>query len=96
MKVLPISIWSPPAQNATPSPPMRGDAGSDCFGVEGGEDSLLTNADLAVGTVSSVLWDFDLKKVNVLCMEEALLQGTISVCSSTFFFSSHRYVNVIC
>ena len=36
LKVLPISIWSPPAQNAMPSPPMRGDAGSDRFRVEGG------------------------------------------------------------
>ena len=99
LKVLPISIWSPPGQNATPSPPIRGDAGSDRFRVEGGEDSLLTNVELAVGTVSSILQDFDLKKVDALCVEEALalsLQGTISVCPSTFFFPSHRYVNVIC
>ena len=36
LKVLPISVWSPSAQNATPSPPRRGDAGSDRFGFEGG------------------------------------------------------------
>ena len=41
-------------QNATPSPPMRGDVGSDRFRVERGggggcKDSLLTNAELAAG-----------------------------------------------
>ena len=83
-------------QNATPSPLMRGDVGSDRFGVE---DSLLTNAEHVAGAVSSILRDSDLKKVDSLCVEEALallLQGTISVCPSTFFFPSHRYVNVIC
>ena len=99
LKVLPISIWSPSAQNATPSPLMRGDAGSDRFGVEGGEDSLLTNEKLATGTVLSILRDSNLKKVDALCVEEALalsLQGTISVCPSAFFYSSHRCVNDVC
>ena len=36
LKVLPISIWSPYVQNATPSPPIRGDVGNDRFGVGGG------------------------------------------------------------
>ena len=36
LKVLPIFIWSPLAQNATPSPPMRGDMGNDRFGAGGG------------------------------------------------------------
>ena len=36
LKVLPISIWSPLAQNATPSSPIRGDVGNDRFGDEGG------------------------------------------------------------
>ena len=78
---------------------MRGDVGNDRFEAEGDEDSLLTNAELAVGAVSSILRDSDLKKVNALCVEEALalsLQGTISVCPSTFFYPSHRCVNVIC
>ena len=78
---------------------MRGDGGSDRFGVEGGEDSLLTNAELTVGAVSSILRDSDLKKVDALCVEEALalsLQGIISVCLSAFFYPSHRCVNVIC
>ena len=68
LKVLPIFIWSPPAQNATPSPPMRGDAGSDRFGVEVGEDSLLTNAELAAEAISSILRDSNLKKVDACAL----------------------------
>ena len=49
LKVHPISIWSLSVANATPSPPIQGDAGNDRFGAEGGEDSLFTNAELAVG-----------------------------------------------
>ena len=99
LNVFHISIWSPLAQNAKPSPSMWGDTGSDRFGVEGGEDSPLTNVELATGAVSSILRDSDLKKVDALCVEEALVlspQGTISVCPSAFFYSSHCCVNVIC
>ena len=99
LKVLPISIWSPPAQNATNSSLIRGDVGNDRFEAEGDEDSLLTNAELATRVVSSILRDFDLKKVDALRVEEAStlsLQGTIFVCPSTFFYPSHHFVNVIC
>ena len=99
LKVLPISIWSPSMQNATPSPLMRGDAGDDCFGAEGGEDSLFANAELAAEAISSILLDSNLKKVEALCVEEALalsLKGTISVCPSAFFYPFRRCVNVIC
>ena len=71
LKVLPISVWSPLAQNATPSPPMREDAGDDRFRAEGVEDSLFTNAELVVGVVLSILRDSDLEKVETLCVEEA-------------------------
>ena len=72
LKVLPIFVWSPSAQNASLSPPTQGDAGDDRFEAEGVEDSLLTNAELAIGVVSSILRDFDLKKVETLRIEEAL------------------------
>ena len=72
LKVLPISIWSPSTQNATPSPPIRGDVGNCRFGAEEGEDSLFTNAELVVGAISSIIRDSDLKKANALCVEEAL------------------------
>ena len=44
LKVLPISIWSPSVQNATPSPLIRGDVGNDCFGagVGGGGGGVRT------------------------------------------------------
>ena len=64
----------------------------------GGEDSLFTNAELVVGAVSSILRDSNLKKVDALCVEEALaisLQGTVSVSPSAFFYPSRRCVNVI-
>ena len=99
MKVLPISIWSPSTQNASPSPLIRGDVGNDRFEAEGGEDSLLTNAELVAGAVSFILRDSNLKKVEALCVEEAMalsLQGTVSVCQSAFFYLSRRCVNVIC
>ena len=67
--------------------------------LRGGEDSLLTNAELTVRAISSILRDSDLKKVEALCVEEALalsLQGTVSVCLSVFFYSSCGCVNVIC
>ena len=70
--------------------------GDDHFEAKGGEDSLLANAELTVGAVSSILRDFDLKKVETLHVEEALalsLQGTVSVCLSAFFYSSCRCVN---
>ena len=59
-------------QNASPSPPTWGDTRDDRFEVEGGEDTLLSNAKLAVGAVSSIIQDFDLKKVETLGVEEAL------------------------
>ena len=98
LKVLSISIWGPSAQNASPPPPTRGDVGDDRFEAEGGEDSLLTNAELAAGAVSSILRDSGLKKVEALCVEEALamsLQGTVSICLSAFFYWSCCCVNVI-
>ena len=99
MKVLPISIWSPSAQNATPFPPIRGDVGNYCFVVEGGEDSLFTNAKLAAGVVSSILRDSDLKKADALCVEEALalsLKGATSICKKTLSYLSHHCVTIIC
>ena len=73
--------------------------GDDRFKAEGGEDALLANAELAAGAISSILRDSDLKKVEALCVEEALalsFQGTVSVCLSAFFYLSCCCVDVIC
>ena len=48
------------------------------------EDSLLSNAELAAGAISSILRDSDLKRSGALLVEEALalsLQGVASVSS---------------
>ena len=73
--------------------------GNDRFRAKGGKDSLFTNAELAAGAVLSILQDSDLKKADVLCVEEALalsLQGAASVHLSAFSYPSHRCVTVIC
>ena len=98
LKVLPIFVWSPSAQNASSPLPTRGDVGDDRFESKGGEDSLFANAEFVAGVVSSILQDFDLKKVEALCVEKALalsLQGTVSVCLSAFFYLSCCCVDVI-
>ena len=89
LDVLPISIWSPTSRGTEPPPAMpdevRGD--HDRFEAARSEDSLLSHAELAVGAVSSILRDSDLRKVDALSIEEALallLQGTASVRPSSF------------
>ena len=57
--------------------------------ADGDGDSLLFNAELAVGVVSSVLRDSDLKRSGDLPVEEALglpLQGVSSVSSRVCFY----------
>ena len=44
----------------------------DRFGAVGGEDSLLSHVELATEAVSSILRDFDLRKVDALSVVEAL------------------------
>ena len=55
--------------------------------ADGDGDSLLFNAELVVGAISSVLRDSDLKRSGALPVEEALalsLQGVASVSSRVF------------
>ena len=89
LEVLPISVWSPTSRGAAPPPAMPDEVRGNRDHSEGAgsEDSLLSNAELPVGAVSTVLRDSDLRKVDVLSTEEALallLQGTGSVCPSAF------------
>ena len=73
------------SQGAEPPPPMPNDVGRGRFGVVGDEDTLLSHVELAVGAVSSIIRDFDLKKVDALSVEEALallLKGTDFICPS--------------
>ena len=99
LEVLPISVWSPTSQGTEPPPPIPDEVGSDPFGAEGGEDSLLSHMELTVGAVSSILRNSNLKKVGALSVEEALvllLQGTAFVCLSAFvdpFLYCFSFVN---
>ena len=55
--------------------------------ADGDEDSLLSNAELAAGAISSILRDSDLTRSSALPVEEALalsLQWVTSVSSRVF------------
>ena len=69
---MPISVWSPPPQSAEPPPTIAEDFGRKRPEAEGDEDSLLSNAKLADGAISSILRDYNLKRSGVLPVEEAL------------------------
>ena len=89
LEVLPISIWSPMSRGSAPPPTMPDEVtgNPDRSEVAGDEDSLPSHAELAVGAVSSILHDSDLRRVGTLPVEEALallLQGTASVRPSAF------------
>ena len=94
LEVLPISVWSPTSRGAATPPAMPNEVTGNRDRVEaaGDEDSLLSHAELAVGAVSSILRDSDLRKVDALPVEEAialLLQGPplyVQMLSSIFFF----------
>ena len=55
LEVMPITVWSPPAQSAKPSPSKAEELGRKRFEADGDADSLLSNVELAAGTVSSIL-----------------------------------------
>ena len=84
LAVMPIIVWNPPLESAR-SPPRRAaelkrkipkpKVGED-------EDSLLFNAELAAGAISSILKDSDLGRSKALPVDEALalsIQGVASV-----------------
>ena len=88
LAVMPITVWNPPTESVR-SPSQRAeelkrkDPKSE-IGRDG--DSLLQNAKLTAGSVSSILKDSDLKRLRALPVDEALtisLQGVASVSSHT-------------
>ena len=87
--VTPISVWSPPAHSTEPPPLIDEDLGRKRPEADGDEVSLLSNAELAAGAISSILRDFDLKRSGALPIEEALslsLKGVASVSSYVLIF----------
>ena len=84
LEVMPITVWSPLAQStelpSSRAEELRGKRPE----TDGDGDSLLFNAELAAGVVSSILRECDLKRSGALPVEEALalsLQGVASVSS---------------
>ena len=82
--IMPITVWNPPSENAK-SPPRRAaelKRKKPKPKADENKDSLLSNAELAAGAVSSILKDYDLGRSKVLFVDEALalsLQGVASV-----------------
>ena len=82
--VMPITIWNPPAKSVRPPSPRAEELKRKDFETGGDGDSLLLNAELTAGAVSSILKDSDLKRSSVLLVDKALalsLQGVASVSS---------------
>ena len=84
LAVMPITVWNPPSESARPPPrrveDLKRKSPKSKIGED--EDSLLFNAELAAGAISSVLKDFDLGRLKALPVDEALalsLQGVASV-----------------
>ena len=82
--VMPITVWYPPLEKVQ-SPPRKAaelKRKKPKAKVDENQDSLLSNAELAAGAVSSILKDSDLGKSKALLVDEALalsLQGVASV-----------------
>ena len=93
LAVVPITVWNPPMESIR-SPPRRVEklkkkAPESKVSEDG--DSLLLNAELAAGAVSSILKDSDLGRSKALPVVEALalsLQGValVSPCVLSCFF----------
>ena len=72
LEVMPITVWNPPAQRVKPPSSRAEELKRKRSETDGDGDSLLLNAKLVAGTVSSILKDFDLKRSGALPVEEAL------------------------
>ena len=82
--IMPITVWNPPLEKVQ-SPPRKAaelKRKKPKSKVEDNQDSLLSNAELATGAVSSILKDSDLEISKAMLVDEALalsLEGVASV-----------------
>ena len=98
---MPITVWNPPTESVR-SPPRRVEKlkrKASASKISEDEDSLLLNAELAAGAVSSILKDSDLGRSKALPVDEALalsLQGVASVspCVLSCLFPCRSRVDV--
>ena len=71
-------------ESVEPSPSKAEELRRKCFEADGDGDSLISYVELVAGAVSSILRDFDLKRLGALRVEETLalsLKGVASVSS---------------
>ena len=86
LAIVPITVWNPPTRSVR-SPSRRAEElkrKNPESESDGDGDSLFLNAELVAGAVSSILKDYDLKRLKALPIDEALalsLQGVASVSS---------------
>ena len=82
--IMPITVWNPPLEKVK-SPPRKAaelKRKKPKAKADENQDSLLSNAELAAGAVSSILKDSNLGKSKAMLVDEALalsLQGVASV-----------------
>ena len=84
LEVMPITVWNPPAQSVKPPSSRAEEFKRKGSKTDRDGDSLLLNAELTAGAISSILKDYDLKRSGTLPVKEALalsLQGVASVSS---------------
>ena len=82
LAIMPITVWNPHAKSVRPPSSKAEELKRKDIETGGDGDSLLLDAELAAGVVSSLLKDFDLKRSSMLPVDEALtlsLQGVASV-----------------
>ena len=84
LAIVPITVWNLPTRSVkSPSRKAEESKRKDSESKSSGDgDSLLLNAELAPGAISSILKDSDLKRSKTLLVDEALalaLQGVASV-----------------
>ena len=82
--IMPITVWNPPSENAKSPPRKAAELGRKKLKprVDENKHSLLSNAELAAGAVSSILKDSDLGRSKAMLVDEALalsLQGVALV-----------------
>ena len=84
LMVMPITVWNPPLEKVK-SPPRKAaelKRKKQKAKVYENQDSLLSNAELATGAISSILKDSDLGRSKAMLVDKALalsLQGVASV-----------------
>ena len=69
---MPITVWNPPSENVKSPPRKAAELKRKKPKPKVDQDSLLSNAELAAGSVSSILKDSDLGRSKAMVVDEAV------------------------